>query len=120
MNRLSVPKAKLKFVLLEGIHASGVDALRRDGYSWVERHDKALAGDELAAALADAHFLGIRSRTLLTAEVLAAAPKLTAVGCFASAPTRSTWRPRRGAAYLCSTRRSRTPAASPSSCSPKS
>ena len=80
--RLSVPKEKLKFVLLEGIHPSAVDALGADGYTNVVTSPRALAGDELKAALADAHFLGIRSRTFLTPEVLADAPKLAAVGCF--------------------------------------
>jgi D-3-phosphoglycerate dehydrogenase len=81
-HRLSVPKDKLKFVLLEGIHASAVDVLKRDGYSQVVTHAKALEGGALRDAIADAHFLGIRSRTQLTAEVLKAAPKLAAVGCF--------------------------------------
>lgn len=80
--RLSVPKEKLKFVLLEGIHPSAVEALKQDGYSNIVTSPKALAGDELRETLSDAHFLGIRSRTFLTAEVFAAAPKLTAVGCF--------------------------------------
>jgi D-3-phosphoglycerate dehydrogenase / 2-oxoglutarate reductase len=80
--RLSVPKEKLKFVLLEGIHASAVEAIKRDGYTEVLTSPKALAGEDLRAALSDAHFLGIRSRTQLTAEVLRAAPKLTAVGAF--------------------------------------
>jgi len=80
--RASVPKDKLKFVLLEGIHDSAVQALRRDGYTNVVTSPKALSGDELRAAIADAHFLGIRSRTQLTAEVLQAAPKLVAVGAF--------------------------------------
>lgn len=80
--RLSVPKTKLKFVLLEGIHPSAVEALKRDGYSDVVTSPKALAGDALREALADAHFLGIRSRTQLTAEVLRTAPKLAAVGAF--------------------------------------
>ncbi|MET0351420.1 MAG: phosphoglycerate dehydrogenase [Rhizobacter sp.] len=80
--RLSVPKEKLKFVLLEGIHPSAVEALQQDGYTNIVTSPKALAGDELREVLADAHFVGIRSRTFLTAEVFAAAPKLTAVGCF--------------------------------------
>ncbi|CAN5677143.1 phosphoglycerate dehydrogenase [soil metagenome] len=82
MTRLSVPKDKLKFVLLEGIHPSALEVLQRDGYTNIETHVKALAGAELQAALADAHFVGIRSRTQLTAEVLSQAPKLAAVGCF--------------------------------------
>ena len=80
--RLSHPKEKLKFVLLEGIHPTAVDALQNDGYTNVVTSPKALAGDELASVLADAHFVGIRSRTHLTAQVLAAAPKLTAIGAF--------------------------------------
>ena len=80
--RLSVAKDKLRFVLLEGIHASAIDVLRSDGYTQIATSPKALAGDELVAALADAHFLGIRSRTLLTDAVLAQAPKLAAIGCF--------------------------------------
>jgi D-3-phosphoglycerate dehydrogenase len=80
--RLSVPKNKLKFVLLEGIHPSAVEAVQRDGYSEVVTSPKALAGEPLREMLADAHFLGIRSRTQLTAEVLRAAPKLAAVGAF--------------------------------------
>lgn len=78
----SATKASLKVVLLEGIHASAADALRRDGYTHVVEAPKALSGDVLRAAIADAHFLGIRSRTRLTAEVLQAAPKLMAVGAF--------------------------------------
>ena len=80
--RLSVEKDKLKFVLLEGIHPSAVDALNRDGYSQVVSHPKALAGDALIEAISDAHFVGIRSRTHLTEQVLAQAPKLVAVGAF--------------------------------------
>ena len=36
-HRLSVAKDKLKFVLLEGIHASAVEALQRDGYTQIGR-----------------------------------------------------------------------------------
>jgi D-3-phosphoglycerate dehydrogenase len=80
--RLSVPKDKLKFVLLEGIHASALDALEADGYTNVVTHPKALEGPALADALRDAHFVGIRSRTQLTAQVLEQAPKLAAIGAF--------------------------------------
>jgi D-3-phosphoglycerate dehydrogenase len=80
--RLSVPKDKLKFVLLEGIHPSAVDALAADGYTQVVTAPKALAGKELVDAVADAHFVGIRSRTQLTADVIEQAVKLAAVGAF--------------------------------------
>jgi D-3-phosphoglycerate dehydrogenase / 2-oxoglutarate reductase len=80
--RLSVPKEKIKFVLLEGIHPSAVRALQADGYTQVVSFPKALTGDELVSAIADAHFVGIRSRTQLTEPVLAQAAKLTAIGAF--------------------------------------
>jgi len=76
------PKSRLKALLLEGIHSSAVEALRRDGYTLIDAHAKSLSGAELAAALADAHFLGIRSRTRITAELLQHAPRLATIGCF--------------------------------------
>lgn len=80
--RLSLQKDKLRFVLLEGVHRSAVDALEHDGYTSVQTHAGALAGDALARAVADAHFIGIRSRTQLTEAVLAQAPRLVAIGAF--------------------------------------
>ena len=52
------------------------------GYTQIERHEKSLPEDELKRRIADAHLVGIRSRTQLTAEVLAEAKRLIAVGCF--------------------------------------
>jgi D-3-phosphoglycerate dehydrogenase len=75
-------KSALKAVLLEGIHPSAIETLKRDGYRNVVTHAKALAGEELIAAIRGAHFVGIRSRTQLTAEVLQHADQLAAIGCF--------------------------------------
>lgn len=80
--RLSVPKDKLKFVLLEGIHLCAVEALQAEGYTQIVTAPKALNGDALAEAIADAHFVGIRSRSHLSDAVLERAPKLTAIGAF--------------------------------------
>lgn len=80
--QLSVAKNKLKFVLLEGIHPSAIEILNQDGYTQIETYPKALAGADLVEAIDDAHFVGIRSRTHLTAEVLQRATKLAAVGAF--------------------------------------
>lgn len=82
MTKLSLDKSKIKFVLLEGVHQNAVDTLKTAGYTNIDYHKKALDGDELIAAIKDAHFIGIRSRTQLTQEVLAQAEKLIAVGCF--------------------------------------
>jgi D-3-phosphoglycerate dehydrogenase len=75
-------KTRMKVVLLEGVHERAVENFTRHGYSSIERHKKALAGDELKEAIADAHFVGIRSRTRLTADALASARKLMTVGAF--------------------------------------
>ncbi len=82
MTKLSFDKNKLKFLLLENIHQNAIDALTRNGYDNIDAHKKSLEGQALLEAIADVHFIGIRSRTHLTEEVLAAAPKLTAIGCF--------------------------------------
>jgi D-3-phosphoglycerate dehydrogenase len=78
----SLDKDRIKVVLLEGVHDRAVECLAEHGYTHVERHRKALEGAELKAAVADAHFVGIRSRTRLSAEVIAAAPRLVGVGAF--------------------------------------
>jgi D-3-phosphoglycerate dehydrogenase len=78
----SLEKTRMKVLLLEGVHERAVENFERHGYTTIERHRKALAGDELKAAVADVHFVGIRSRTRLTEDVIAGARKLMAVGAF--------------------------------------
>ena len=81
-NKVSLDKSKIKFVLFEGVHQSALDTLHAAGYTNIDYYKKALDGDELKKAIKDAHFIGLRSRTHLTAEMIEAAPKLIAVGCF--------------------------------------
>ena len=82
MTKTSTDKTRIKFLLLEGIHSSAIKVLRAAGYTQIESLSEALDGDALKAKIADAHFVGIRSRTQLTADVLAHAHKLAAIGCF--------------------------------------
>lgn len=82
MPKPSLDKSKIKLLLLEGIHSSAIDAFHSDGYSQIESHSKPLPARELLKSIRDAHFVGIRSATRLTAEVLDAAPRLTGIGCF--------------------------------------
>ncbi|MCM2340423.1 phosphoglycerate dehydrogenase [Rhodoferax sp.] len=81
---LDLPTAKsgLKVVLLEGIHPSAVTSLQEAGYTRIVTHAQALSGAQLQEAIGDAHLLGIRSRTQLTATVLQQAQQLAAIGCF--------------------------------------
>ena len=69
-------------MLLEGLHESAVTSLKDAGYSNIDYHKTALNEEELIEKIKDAHFVGIRSRSQLTAKVFAAAKKLNAVGCF--------------------------------------
>jgi len=78
----SFDKQKIKFLLLEGIHQNAVECLQKAGYTNIETHKGALAGDDLKEKIASVHFIGIRSQTQLKADVLACAPKLIAIGCF--------------------------------------
>ena len=78
----SLDKSRIKVVLLEGVHDRAVENFARHGYKTVKRYKKALAGEELKDAIAGAHFVGIRSRTRLTREVIASAPKLVTIGAF--------------------------------------
>ncbi|WP_295366151.1 phosphoglycerate dehydrogenase [uncultured Succinivibrio sp.] len=79
---LSLEKSKIKILLLEGVDPSAVDALNKAGYTNVEYQKKALDGQELLDAIENVHFIGIRSRTHLTAEVLQHAKKLIGIGCY--------------------------------------
>ena len=82
MTKTSTEKSKIKFLLLEGIHPSAVKVLQAAGYSHIENLSGALSDEALKKKIADVHFVGIRSRTQLNADVLAHAQKLAAIGCF--------------------------------------
>ena len=80
--KTSFPKQDIRVLLLEGISRNAVDTFRAAGYENIVSYPKALPEDELRREIAQAHFIGIRSRTQLTAGVLADARRLMAVGCF--------------------------------------
>jgi len=78
----SLAKNRIQILLLEGVHDSAIDVLKQHGYSNIKTIKTSLNEDELCEAIKDVHFIGIRSRTQLSAKVFAAAEKLAAVGCF--------------------------------------
>ena len=80
--KTSFPKSDIRVLLLEGVSQTAVETFRAAGYSQIEFHEKSLPEDELKARIAEAHIVGIRSRSHLTAEVLAEAKRLIAIGCF--------------------------------------
>jgi len=72
---------KTRALLLENIHPDGVARLESAGYL-VETVGRALDEDELIDRIAGVSLLGIRSKTQVTARVLAAAAELAAIGAF--------------------------------------
>ncbi|MBL6751541.1 MAG: phosphoglycerate dehydrogenase [Nevskia sp.] len=82
MTTTSFPKQDIKILLLEGISRTAVESFRQAGYTNIEYHEKSLPEARLAAAVAEAHLVGIRSRSHLTAEMFASSRRLIAVGCF--------------------------------------
>ena len=82
MAHFSLTKDKIKILLLEGLHPSSLEVLENAGYSNIECLKTSLPEDELIEKIKDVHFIGIRSRSELNENVLAAANKLVAIGCF--------------------------------------
>jgi D-3-phosphoglycerate dehydrogenase len=80
--KTSYPKQDIRVLLLEGVSQTAVETFRAAGYSQIEFHEKSLPEEELKRRIADAHIVGIRSRTHLTEDVLSHARRLIAVGCF--------------------------------------
>jgi len=80
--KTSFDKRSIKILLLEGVHLSAEEMIREAGYTNIEREKGSLEGEALIQRVRDVHFLGIRSRTQLDAEVFAQAKRLNAVGCF--------------------------------------
>jgi D-3-phosphoglycerate dehydrogenase len=76
------PNRDMNVVLLEGVSETAVELFRNADLVNITRIPKALDGPDLLRAVADAHVLGIRSRTQLTEDVFAAAEQLLVVGCF--------------------------------------
>lgn len=78
---LSYPKNRINVLVLENIHTNAFDTLKTEGYS-VKYHTSAMSEDELINAIEDVSILCIRSKTNVTAKVLAKANRLMAVGAF--------------------------------------
>jgi D-3-phosphoglycerate dehydrogenase len=82
MTKMSLPKEKIKILLLEGLHPSTLETLQANGYTNIETLKTSLPEDELIQKIKNVHFIGIRSRTQLNEKVISSAKKLVAIGCF--------------------------------------
>lgn len=80
--KTSYPRTKIKILLLENISDSAVDEFAKSGYADVQRVNGALTEEQLIKAVKGVHLVGIRSKTRITKNVIEAADKLLALGCF--------------------------------------
>lgn len=80
-NRTSYPKDQIKVLLLENIHPIAKSLFASESFQ-VESLPGALNPDQLKQKIRDVHILGIRSKTQVTAEVLAEGKRLIALGAF--------------------------------------
>src|SRR5690606_8607664 len=71
-----------RIVLFENIHPSAKEVFTAAGYDDIISHASALPPESLSDAMRGAQVVGIRSRTHLDAEVIAANPDLRVIGCF--------------------------------------
>jgi D-3-phosphoglycerate dehydrogenase len=78
----SFPKERINILFLENISDAAIRLFKQNGYVNVRKISGALGEQELIRELKDVHLLGIRSKTRITKKILAAAPKLQAIGCF--------------------------------------
>ncbi|MEI7011615.1 phosphoglycerate dehydrogenase [Leptospira licerasiae] len=78
---ISYPKEKINVLLLENVHQDAFQLFQKDGFN-VRLLPQAMGEDELSKEIENIHVLGIRSKTNLTAPVLAKAKRLMTVGCF--------------------------------------
>jgi D-3-phosphoglycerate dehydrogenase len=80
--KTSYPRDRIKILLLENISDVAVKNFKQYGYVQTEKINRALTEEELIKEIRDVHILGIRSKTQITKNVLEAARKLQAIGCF--------------------------------------
>jgi phosphoglycerate dehydrogenase-like enzyme len=78
---LATQSSDIRILLLEGLNQTGQQILTAQGYT-LESHPKALSKQVLMEKIKGVHAIGIRSKTLLTQEVLDCAENLIVIGCF--------------------------------------
>ena len=78
----SYPKEKINILFLENISEAAVEQFTTAGYASVKKISGAISEADLIKEIKNVHILGIRSKTQITAAVLASATKLQAIGCF--------------------------------------
>lgn len=78
----SYPKDKINILFLENISEVAVAHFNKGGYGNVKKINAAISEADLIKEIRNVHLLGIRSKTNISKNVLDAAMKLQAIGCF--------------------------------------
>ncbi len=78
----SYPKEKINILFLENISDAAVYQFASAGYVNIRKITGALSESDLIKEIKNVHLIGIRSKTIISPKVLAAATKLQAIGCF--------------------------------------
>lgn len=81
-NLTSFPKEKINILFLENISKAAANKFTENGYPSVTILPASLPPEQLKKQIKNVHLLGIRSKTHIDREILEAAPKLRAIGCF--------------------------------------
>lgn len=78
---ISYPKNRINVLLLENVHPIALTLMKAEGFN-VETYHAAMTEDELIEKIKNVSVLGIRSKTQVTAKVLANANRLMVIGAF--------------------------------------
>lgn len=78
----SFPKEKINILFLENISKAALKKFTEAGYKSVTSISSSLSPEELKKQVKNVHLLGIRSKTQIDSDIIAAAKKLQAIGCF--------------------------------------
>lgn len=79
--RFSYPRNRLKVLLVENINHEAVTLFEKEGYP-VAWYEKSPPQEELIQMLKNVKILGLRSRTQINKEILAASPHLITIGAY--------------------------------------
>ncbi len=80
--KTSFPKEKINILLLEGVHPAAIDLFREHGYTKIESLTGSPDVKLLKEKISQAHLLGIRSKTQVNQNILAAGNRLLGIGAF--------------------------------------
>ena len=77
---MMIDPKKVTVCLFDGVHENGIQVFRDAGFSDIRLFPNSLPEEELKKEIANAHIVGIRSKTKLPREILSEAKQLLCIG----------------------------------------